>query len=241
MILSRIISIILGYVCGLFPTGSLIGRTHEKDITQEGSGNTGMTNSIRVLGWRAGILVFVGDFIKTTIPIVVIWLIYRNIYPDFVKLLMLYAGVGAILGHNFPFYAKFKGGKGIVCSIATIILFDWRIAPICTALFFATVIPTYYMSVGSLSILAGFFVQTIVFGQLGILHIASQYLVETYILAGIMTAVGFFMHRENLQRLANGTERKFQPNKNKKEVSEGSKENETAQAEKSSVQEETHG
>ncbi len=209
MILSRIISIVIGYICGLFPTGRLVGRSHETDLSKEGSGNTGMTNSIRVLGWKAGIIVFIGDFVKTVIPMLVIWLIYRNRAPELVHLLMLYAGVGAILGHNFPFYSKFKGGKGIVCSCATIIFFDWRLSFICAALFFGTVIPTGFMSIGSLGILSGFFVQVIVFGQLGLLHVGAQYLAEVYIVAAIMTAVGFFMHRENIRRLATGTERKF--------------------------------
>ncbi len=211
MILSRIISLLLGYICGLFPTGRLVGRRHDTDLSKEGSGNTGMTNSIRVLGWRAGIIVFAGDFIKTVLPMVIVWLIYRYQYPELVKLLMLYSGVGAILGHNFPIYAKFKGGKGVVCSCATIILFDWRMAPICAALFFATVIPTGFMSIGSLGIISGFMVQTIVFGQLGILHVGAQFLMETYIVAAVMTAVGFWMHRENIKRLATGTERKFNP------------------------------
>ncbi len=217
MILSRIISLIIGYICGLFPTGRLVGRKNQTDLTQEGSGNTGMTNSIRVLGWKAGIVVFIGDFVKTVIPMVVIWLIYRNVYPELVKLLMFYSGLGAILGHNFPFYSKFKGGKGIVCSCAAIILFDWRMAPICAFLFFVTVIPTGFMSIGSLMILSGFFAQTIVFGQLGILHVGAQFLMETYIVVAIMVAVGFFMHRENIKRLATGTERKFNSGHREKE------------------------
>ncbi len=224
MILSRIISIVIGYICGLFPTGRLVGRSHDTDLRKEGSGNTGMTNSVRVLGWRAGIIVFIGDFVKTVLPMVVIWLIYRNVYPELVKLLMLYAGIGAILGHNFPIYAKFKGGKGVVCSCATIILFDWRMAWICAAAFFATVIPTGYMSIGSLCIFSGFFVQTIVFGQLGVLHVGAQFLLETYIVVAFMTALGFWQHRENIKRLATGTEHKFNPRSRSKDKAETAQE-----------------
>ncbi len=209
MIASRIISILLGYACGLFPTGRLVGRANETDLRKEGSGNTGMTNSVRVLGWKAGLIVFFGDFFKTVIPIMIVWAVYHNRYPEIVWLTMLYAGLGAILGHNFPFYAKFKGGKGVACSCAAISFFDWRMAPICAALFFIAAIPTQYVSLGSLGILVGFFVQTIVFGQVGILRVAAPFLLETYILAGVMMGLAFFKHRENIQRIANGTERKF--------------------------------
>ncbi len=217
MILSRVIGLVLGYIFGLFPTGTLVGRAHQTDLKKEGSGNTGMTNSIRVLGWKAGIIVFAGDFFKAVVPMVIIWAIYRNVYPDMVKLLMLYSGLGAVLGHNFPFYAKFKGGKGIACSIGNIIAFDWRMAPICAILFFVTVIPTGFMSLGSLGIVIGFFVQTIVFGQLGFLNIAGQFLPELYLLAAILTALAFIQHRGNLKRLATGTENKFAPSKKERE------------------------
>ncbi len=217
MILSRVISIILGYVCGLFPSGILVGRAHQTDLTKEGSGNTGMTNSVRVLGWRAGAVVFLCDLLKTVVPVMVIWAIYHNRYPGFVWVLMLYAGLGAILGHNFPFYRKFKGGKGVACSCVAIGFFDWRLAPICAAMFFILELPTGYVSLGSLGILSAFFVQTIVFGQLGILHGGAPFLAEIYILAAILTGVGFFMHRENIRSMINGTERKFHPRKDRKQ------------------------
>ncbi len=209
MIGIRILLVVIGYCCGLFPTGRLMGRAHDTDLRKVGSGNTGMTNSIRALGWKAGLLVFFGDFIKTVAPMMIVWAVFHGAHPDIVWLLMLYTGVGSILGHNFPFYQKFKGGKGVVCSIGTIIFFDWRLAPICTALFFIAALPTQYVSLGSLSILAGFLVQTIVFGQLGLLHVATEHLLEVYLLAAAMTGLGFFMHRENLKRVANGTESKF--------------------------------
>lgn len=220
MILSRVIGLVLGYIFGLFPTGMLVGKAHQTDLKKEGSGNTGMTNSIRVLGWKAGVIVFLGDFFKAVVPMIIVLAVFRNREPDAVKLLMLYAGTGAVLGHNFPFYAKFQGGKGIACSIGTIIAFDWRMAPICAALFFLTVVPTGFMSLGSLGILSGFFVQTIVFGQLGLLHVNASLLPELYVLAAILTALAFLRHRENLKRLASGTENKFAPSKKENKETE---------------------
>ncbi len=229
MIVSRVISLLIGYILGLFPSGRLVGRANETDLRKEGSGNTGMTNSIRVLGWRAGVIVFVGDFFKCVAAMVITWLIYRHLSSDIIRLLMFYSGFGAILGHDFPVYAKFKGGKGIATSCAAISIFDWRMVPICAALFFCTVIPTGYMSIGSLGILVGFFVQGIVFGQLGFLHVGAQFLLEFYIASGVMTAVGIWKHRENIKRLANGTENKF--NSRHKKDEDGSSEDKKEQKE----------
>lgn len=108
---------------------------------------------------------------------------------------------------------KFKGGKGIASSVGIIFTFDWRMVPICAILFFASVVPTGFMSLGSLGILSGFFVQTIVFGQMGWLKIATRFLPEVYVLTGILTALAFWQHRTNIKRLATGTENKFRPAK----------------------------
>ena len=157
MIVSRIMGLVLGYIFGLFPTGVLYGKAHNIDIRKHGSGNAGMTNSLRVLGWKAGVIVFFGDCLKAVAAMAIIWYLFRNQYPDAVKLLELYAGFGAVLGHNFPFYMKFKGGKGIASSVGIVFSFDWRMVPICAILFFASVVPTGFMSLGSLGILSGFF------------------------------------------------------------------------------------
>ncbi len=214
MIAARILSLVFGYVLGLFPTGRLVGKSKHTDLTKEGSGNTGMTNSIRVLGWKSGIVVFLGDCLKAVLAMLIVWLICRKIFPEAVNLLRLYAAAGAIMGHDFPIYSKFKGGKGVASCVGSIISFDWRMIPICAAAFFVTVIPTGFMSIGSLMILSGFFVQTIVFGQLGMIHnIPAQLLPELYILAGIITGVTFYRHKDNIKRLARGEEKKFAPKK----------------------------
>lgn len=215
MIVSRIIGLVLGYIFGLFPSGTLVGRAYHTDLRKQGSGNTGMTNSIRVLGWKAGVIVFFGDCLKAAAAMAIIWVLYKDTYPQAVKLLELYAGVGAVLGHNFPFYAKFKGGKGIACSVGIVFGFDWRMVPVCTILFLLSVVPTGFMSLGSLGILSGFFIQTIVFGQLGLLKVGAAFLPEVYVLSGILTVLAFWQHRENLKRLKAGTENKFVPAKKK--------------------------
>lgn len=217
MIVGRIIGLVIGYIFGLFQTGYIYGKAHHIDIRKHGSGNSGMTNSLRVLGWKAGVIVCLGDLFKAVAAMAITWFLFKDRYPDAVKMLELYAGLGATLGHNFPFYLKFKGGKGIACSIGILFAFDFRMAPICAILFFASVIPTGFMSLGSLGIISGFFVQIIVFGQLGLLQIGDSFLPEVYIVAAILAAMAFWQHRENLKRLANGTENKFRPSKKKEE------------------------
>lgn len=217
MIVGRIIGLVIGYIFGLFQTGYIYGKAHHIDIRKHGSGNSGMTNSLRVLGWKAGVIVCLGDLFKAVAAMAITWFLFKDRYPDAVKMLELYAGLGATLGHNFPFYLKFKGGKGIACSIGILFSFDFRMAPICAILFFVSVIPTGYMSLGSLGIISGFLAQTIVFGQLGLLHIGDSFLPEVYIVAAILAAMAFWQHRENLKRLANGTENKFRPSKKREE------------------------
>lgn len=216
MLAARIIGLIIGYLAGLFQTGVIYGKLKHTDLRKSGSGNTGMTNSIRVMGWKAGVIVFAGDCLKCVIAMVVTWLIFRKPFPGLVQLLELYAGLGCILGNNYPFYLKFKGGKGIAASVGLVCAFDFRMVPICALLFFLCVVPTGFMSLGSLAIMGSFFVQTVIFGQLGLLRVASEFLPETYVVAAVITAIAFWRHRENIARLIRGEENKFAPGSKKK-------------------------
>ena len=209
MISIRIICLIIGYVFGLFQTGVIYGKLNNFDLRKSGSGNSGMTNAIRTKGWKVGIIVFLGDSLKCVAAIVIVWLVFKESHPDMVKLFELYAALGVILGNNFPFYLKFKGGKGIACSVGMVFSTYVFMVPICAALFFATVVPTGFISIGSLMIISAYFVQMVVFGQLGFLGIASAFLVEAYIVTAIITAIGFIRHKDNIKRLATGTEKKF--------------------------------
>ena len=107
MIVSRLISIIIGYVLGLFQTGYLIGKMNNLDIREHGSGNVGMTNALRTMGPKAGAITLIGDAGKAIAAIIIVWCSYYKMYPGSVNMLELYAGIGAVLGHNFPFYLKF--------------------------------------------------------------------------------------------------------------------------------------
>ena len=87
MVLFRIVSILLSYLFGLFPTGVLNGKAHNVDIRSKGSGNSSVSNSMRVLGWKASVVVFFGDCLKAVAAMAIIWGVARTRYPEAVKLL----------------------------------------------------------------------------------------------------------------------------------------------------------
>ena len=112
----RLVCLLIGYIFGCFQTSYIYGKLHGIDIRQYGSGNAGTTNSLRVLGKKAGAIVLVCDILKTGLAMTMVRLLFREHYGDILYLLAIYAAAGAILGHNFPFYLGFKGGKGIACT-----------------------------------------------------------------------------------------------------------------------------
>lgn len=215
LILYRILSIVLGYFFGLFQTGYIMGRLKGIDIRQYGSGNSGTTNAMRVLGKKAGVFVYIGDCMKALICCFLIRLIFNQIEPDMVGLLVLYAGFGVVLGHNYPFYMNFKGGKGIAATSGAVIAFgDWRIIVICLAVFLLVVVVSRYMSLASLCVVTCFLINMICWGQWNHIGMSGSYvhpdnLIECYVLAAVFTASAFYMHRENIKRLFNGTERRL--------------------------------
>ena len=209
MLFGRVISVGIGYLCGMFLSGFLYGKKENVDLRKVGSGNVGTTNTMRNLGVKAGILTLIGDVCKVFMAMVIVWLIFRNRYPDSVKVLELYAGVGCILGHDFPAYMKFKGGKGIACTAGLLVAFCPFEIPVCLALFVLAVAITRYVSVGSILVVLSFLLQTVIFGQMGWFHVSEGYLPELYILSAVITGMAIWRHKSNIGRLMHGTENKF--------------------------------
>ena len=212
--MERLICLAIGYVCGLFQTGYIVGEMSHVDIRKKGSGNAGTTNALRVLGWKAGILTFAGDVIKCVVAFLVVFFMYRG--SDCRPLLTLYAGAGVTLGHNFPFYMNFKGGKGIAVMAGLVVVNSfWHLPvsllliPVTLACFLVPVIVTRYISVGSLAAYTVFLIEMILMGQTGWFDMREAYCYELYVILGLMTALAWYRHKENLKRLAAGTENKF--------------------------------
>ena len=219
--MERIVCLVIGYVFGLFQTAYIYGKLHGIDIRNYGSGNAGTTNTMRVLGTKAGILVLFGDIAKCILAIVITGLIFDKTHPDMIYLLKIYAAAGAILGHNFPFYLHFKGGKGIAATAGMILAFHPYFIPMAVILFFGIFFTTHYVSLGSLILYAGFFIEMVVLGQTGVFGMSQPLLIELYVVTAVLTVMAYYKHRENIKRLLSGTERKTYLSHKNKESAEG--------------------
>lgn len=206
--MERFYCILIGYVFGLFQTAFIYGKMHGIDIREHGSGNAGTTNTLRVLGTRAGLIVLAGDIIKTILAIVICGALFGKTHPEELYLLKLYAAAGAILGHNFPFYLKFRGGKGIAATAGLVLSFHPTFIPVGVILFFGAFLLTHYVSLGSLLVYLGIMIQMIISGQTGLFHTSQAILNEMYIITAFLMIMAYYKHRENIKRLIKGEERK---------------------------------
>lgn len=200
--LKYIICLIIGYFCGCISSGYFVGKFYHMDIRTKGSGNAGTTNVLRTLGKLPALITFVGDIAKAVIPILIIRYFYAT--ADNWYLLCLYCGLGVVLGHNYPYYLKFKGGKGIAVTAAVIMSTSHPLfIPIGLALFVAIVAVTRYVSVGSL-----FVVWYIPLNTLLLYRDNSQF-VHMMVISLLFTALAYFQHRQNIVRLIHGNENKL--------------------------------
>lgn len=205
--MERVICLIVGYLFGLFQTGYLVGKYKHIDIRQQGSGNAGTTNALRVMGWKAGAVTFLGDVLKCVIAVVLMRYVFRESAEA--PLLGMYAGLGATLGHNFPFYLKFRGGKGIAVMAGLIVSTSFWMVPIPLAAFLVAVLLTRYVSLGSLLASTTFFLEVILYGEAGGFGMDLNYRVELYVVVFILMGLAWIRHKDNIKRLLAGKENRF--------------------------------
>ena len=204
----RLVCLLIGYVFGCFQTSYIYGRMHGIDIRQHGSGNAGTTNSLRVLGKKAGAIVLFCDIMKTGLAITLVRFLFKEQYGDIIYLLSIYAAAGCILGHNFPFYLGFKGGKGIACTAGLILFFHPYLILPQVITFFGTFLITHYVSLGSLLVEIVLVAEMIIFGQMGVWNMEQPALNELYIVTVLLAKLAFWGHRANIDRLIHKKERK---------------------------------
>ena len=172
------------------------------DIREYGSGNAGTTNAFRVMGKKAGFLTFLGDFLKAFIPLMLIkYVLFKG--EDECNLLMLVFGIMCVIGHNFPVWLHFKGGKGIAATGGCFVAFDPLLIFPGVILFGGAVLITKYVSVGSL-LIAVLFPVWVFFRYSG-----DPYYIWLIVLTLLFTVSAFIRHRSNIVRLINGTENKI--------------------------------
>ena len=228
--LERILCLVIGYAFGLIQTGFIYGKMHGIDIREHGSGNSGATNTLRTLGTKAGFMVLFGDAIKCIVAIVITYFLFGRSNPEYLFLYRMYTALGVILGHDFPFYLQFKGGKGIAATAGVIVSFgpvSFLIHLLVFALVFLT---THYVSLGSILIYITFFVYILVCGQTGALDmragvdIPQPVMYEMYAVVLVMTVMAVWRHRANIKRLLTHSESKVYLSNRGKEKS-GKKDN----------------
>lgn len=194
-----IISAVFAYfVSGLNPAIIMSKAIYKKDIRTCGSGNPGFTNFKRVFGNKYAWFVFVLDILKGAVISVVAGLLFRA-YVGSWALGVAYAGLFAMLGHAFPIYYGFKGGKGFLVCLSTVWFIDWRAGAIATAVLVIMLPLTKYMSLSTMSALVAGAVAVAAFG--GGLAVSIMYAVcVLFVIA---------RHKQNIVRLVQGTESKF--------------------------------
>ena len=183
--------IICAYLLGSSSMSYYIAKSKGVDIQNKGSKNLGASNAMITLGWKYGIMVAIHDIAKSAIAV----LIAQFLFPT-LPYIGAVAGVASVLGHIFPFYLKFKGGKGFASYIGMTIALNWKLALVILLLIVLVTLITDYIVVGTTTTVL------LVPSYLGWTH-------HSFLLAGILmigTLVILYKHRENFVRMANGTE-----------------------------------
>lgn len=202
-ILKVFAALALGYLLGSLNTAVIVGRLYGKDIRSHGSKSAGLTNALRVLGKSAAALVLAGDILKGIIACLIglrlgVY-VHSGEASDCVSLLA--AGAGAVVGHNWPVYFGFKGGKGALTAAAVMFMVNWVMSLISLGFFVMIVALTRYVSLGTIC-------ASIVFVAISFMPVFGS----TFyfgIFAVLMAVVIIFKHRENVLRLLSGTENRL--------------------------------
>lgn len=215
-ILIRFICLIIGYAFGNISPGIIFAKLKGVNLRKVGSGNVGSTNVSRALGFKMGLLTLFCDCMKAIVPAVFSYFLFKNHVDADIKLFMSYAAFGAVLGHIFPVLMKFKGGKGIATSLGFLIIAEPLTLIGCVIVFFAAVLITRYVSLGSLLCALILPLEGVVLAIHGMNGYSKAAGVELCVLFMIDALICAYKHKENIIRLINHSESKFYITKGKK-------------------------
>ncbi|HHW22096.1 MAG TPA: glycerol-3-phosphate 1-O-acyltransferase PlsY [Clostridiaceae bacterium] len=207
LVIIILFSSFIGYLIGSVNTSIIVGKLlFRVDVREHGSGNAGATNALRTLGKGAAIAVVIGDFLKGILACLIGRWVFGELNPgDGVFIGEYMAGFFAVVGHNWPIYFGFKGGKGVMTSFAVAMMFSPLSALICLAVFIIIVAITRFVSLGSMVSAAIFPVLAIVFNE-------PLYMVLTGV---ALVALIIWRHKANIERLVSGNETKLSLKKHK--------------------------
>ncbi len=203
LIIKLVAVAVIGYLLGSLNTSIIVGKLYGTDIRKHGSGNAGMTNTLRTLGKAAALMVIAGDILKGVLSYLIGQLFVSTV-PGAASLDLsgiggMAAGIAAIAGHNWPVYFGFRGGKGILTSFAVVMMMDWRLGLILLGIFAVIVAVTRYVSLGSIIASAAFPAGAAIKGN------GPVFIIFSAVLAILAVA----RHNANIKRLISGSEAKL--------------------------------
>ena len=209
--MSVVLMLIVGYLLGSLSFSIIFTKIFAKtDVRDHGSGNAGFTNTIRTAGKKVGILVFICDALKAVVAILIAMAVAKWLpFDNYVQYGKFAAALGAVLGHNFPLYYGFRGGKGIVVSIAIIYSLNWITGCFTLGAFLVVFAIT---GIVSLSSLTGALAVMIATAVMYFCNWAGVEIVQLSLML-VMGVLAIYMHRGNIKRLLNGTESSFKKKK----------------------------
>ncbi|QST01703.1 glycerol-3-phosphate 1-O-acyltransferase PlsY [Pontibacillus sp. ALD_SL1] len=190
--MSYVLFAIIAYIVGSIPSGLIVGKLgYNIDIREHGSGNLGGTNTFRVLGKKAGLIVTISDILKGTIAARIPWMFDADVN-------ILIIGIFAVIGHMYPIFAKFKGGKAVATSGGVILAVEPLLFGVMLLTFFIMLKISKYVSLSSIVTGIVTVIMSIILGHIGLIIVTS-----------ILTAFVIYRHRSNIKRIMDKTEPKI--------------------------------
>ena len=205
-----IIIAIISYIIGSINISVMLSKKIAGfDVREKGSGGTGATNVLRSVGKTAAAITLIFDIVKGIIAIGIA-IIVGNIVQDIDReLLIQIAGIMAVIGHTFPVFLKFKGGKGVATSLGILLITNWQIGLICLVFALVMMLLTRMVSLGSCTAAVLFPVLTLFINQNYIVLTEGKTGMSYFIYSVLLAAIVIFNHRENIKRIYAGTESKL--------------------------------
>ena len=186
-----LLAILLGYLLGTSNMAYWISLQKKVDIRSNGTGNLGASNATVLLGWKAGVLVALHDGGKAFLSV----LLAEGLFPN-LEYAGVVAGVACVLGHIYPFYLNFKGGKGLASLVGMAIALDWRVALAVFVLLVVVTLVTDFIALGTISVSIA--------TPVGMWFTTHNWMVP--LILGVATIVMIFKHMDNIKRICNKTE-----------------------------------
>ena len=202
-----IIIAIIAYAIGSINFSVLISRKMAGfDVREKGSGNAGSTNMLRSVGKKAAALTLLCDILKGVVAILIALIAGKIVKNVDRAVLVQIAGILVVVGHTFPIFFEFKGGKGVATSLGVIMMINWKIGLICLVFALAIMAFSRMVSMGSVGAAILFPVLTLFINTNFIVQASGM---KYFIFSVILAAIVIFNHRANIRRIANGTENKL--------------------------------